>query len=168
MASNQTPSPITREEIADLFAQTHARLVRQLAQWSRLPSTDPRAEEAVMEAWTRLILQADRGRAVSHPEGWMRTTTRRELLRLFGREDADTVAIDDEAHQPATEQFADRLDARRTLASMEHLRERDRRVMKASAAGFTYQEIADGLGISTTRVDHLLVRGRRKLRDEDA
>ena len=122
-----------------------------------------RSEELAQEAFMRAI----RSRP-SNPRSWLytvagnlvrdegrRIAVRRSHLRLVATSEADDAAPDEE--------FERRQRQQRIRAALAELPERDRQALMLKEQGFSYDEIAERLGLSTGSMGTTLARARKRL-----
>ena len=134
-------------------------------------------EDACQAAWTILLrAQPDRGLTLL---AWLRTVAVHEAYRLLRCQQA-TVSLDaltppgghDESTTPedwlpvlAEDRLDTQLEARRALRALRALPAEERQLVAWKAAGYSYEEIRElAGGVSYTRVNKRLVRGRLRLR----
>lgn len=155
------------DQFTMVFEGTFARLFRYL---DRLSGDPELAADLAQEAFVRLYR---RGAMPDTPEAWLISvamnlfrnvrTTRRRRLRLL------TAARGAHAHAdpPATpdESLAAEETRRRVRETVDRMPERDRRLLLLQAEGFSYREIAAGLGLHEASVGTLLARARDRFRE---
>lgn len=159
---DDSPRPLQGDE-AQFFEAHAARLRRSVG--GAINTSPDHLDDACAFAWMQFIRrQPERETAF----GWLWKVAWREALRLHrGAQRVEPrEAIGDEMVSPvnplaATETM---IDARGRLS---HLASRDRTAMFLRGAGFTYEEAAERLGVSPTRVRHLLVRASEQLHEQE-
>jgi RNA polymerase sigma factor (sigma-70 family) len=153
----------TLQEVADLYASQAAR-VRRLVHL-RLTAPDALVEDACQVAWMRLVRNRSRVRRQT-AASWLVRVAAREALRLMDLRDRDwplEVLDDDLGRVPdLIDAFAD---SQARLGAVDHLPERQRRLVWLQGLGFSYSEIAGVTGDSPRTVERQLLRARRKLAD---
>jgi RNA polymerase sigma factor (sigma-70 family) len=155
------------DQFTAVFDATFARLFRYL---DRLSGDPELAADLSQEAFVRLYR---RGAMPDSPEAWLvsvamnlfrntRVTGRRRLRLLAGSRGgpplADPPAMPDQAL--ATDEMR-----RHVRETVDRLPERDRRMLLLQAEGFSYREIAGGLGLHEASVGTLLARARERFRE---
>jgi RNA polymerase sigma factor (sigma-70 family) len=166
--------PPQQGDEAILFERYGRRLVRLTAYTVR---TSPDiADDACAFAWAQLLARQPRRETVF---AWLRTVARHEALRLDGiarratsleREaasasaDISTHTIEPESHRWTAETAQGMIEAQERLAA---LPVRERTIALLRAAGWRYDELAEHLGLSRTRVGQLLARADARLREMD-
>jgi RNA polymerase sigma factor (sigma-70 family) len=154
-----------------LFRAHHERLLRLVR---RDTGASPAlVEDACCFAWLQLLrYQPDR----DHTVGWLRVVARHEALRLLakgprlesldepvGREEGEgSLALADVV--PGDFDLERTLEAREALRSLAGLRWRRRRALALQAAGYSYKEITEKLGVTYTNVNRHITEGRAELR----
>lgn len=155
------------EDIGKAFAEHHKAIERIVSSQVRGPREV--IEDACQIAWTIAFRNAERldsdtirayvAKIAIH-EGWRlarkQTATAEEDTVLTGRSSA--ASVDD-----ATERVAEQAEAAEIIA---RLSPQQRRVYVLKAVGYSYQEIAEILGISYTAVNHALTRGKLQAKGE--
>lgn len=156
--------PLTHEDVARAYAEHNQWLLQRLQRkFPRIPRDT--LEDALLAAWTRLLDQVERRRpAPDSSRAWMATTSERETLRLLERTRSHQAYDDADEETAAAPSTVQRAAARLELADLDHAHSRDARVLRAHAAGWTYEEIGRSLGISRNRTYKLAERARRALR----
>lgn len=153
----------TLQEVANLYAAQAIR-VRRLVHL-RLTAPDAVVEDACQVAWMRLVLHRSRVRRQT-AASWLVRVAAREALRLMDLRDRDRpleVLDDDPGRAPdLIDAFADS-DVRR--GAIDHLPERQRRLVWLQGLGFSYSEMAGVTGDSPRTVERQLLRAKRKLAD---
>jgi RNA polymerase sigma factor (sigma-70 family) len=129
-------------------------------------------EDACCFAWLQLLRhQPERENIV----GWLRVVARREAFRLLRRDSHlpldDPVGREDGVGSltlaevvPGDFDLERTLEAREALRSLAALGWRRRRALVLQAAGYSYQEIAQTLGVTYTNVNRHITEGRAELR----
>lgn len=142
----------------------------------RLVNTSPDVvDDACAFAWTEFLrYQPDRDKVW---RVWLVTTAHREAWRLHRAEarniptevvdeygDVRSVreASDDRDHVAIRQRLRDALDA------FAKVPERRRSVKALQVTGFSYDEIAEKTGLSTTRINHMLTEANAVVRDEQS
>ena len=163
MSSRPTPPQQGDEE--ELF-QRYADRLRRVTQVS-VNTTREIVDDACAFAWMKLITNQPRRETVF---AWLRTVARNEAIRLDGI--ARGISSIDTGPAP-TETAATRNRVETTQAMLE-LRERleelparEREVVLLQAAGWRYQELAEFLDVSDTRINQLLARASARMREMD-
>jgi RNA polymerase sigma factor (sigma-70 family) len=172
MASPHKRGHALRGDEAELFRRHHDWLVRVTRH--RLHCSEALAEDACAHAWLQLC-RSQPERTENLP-GWLRVVALHEglrLLRLAAREalaedvggqehGAETGGrpdpIAERVEAPVDVELA--IEAREALRALAGLRWRRRRVLALRAAGYSYNEIAEKLGVTYTNVNRQLTRGR--------
>jgi RNA polymerase sigma factor (sigma-70 family) len=153
----------TLQEVANLYV-TQAIRVRRLVHL-RLTAPDAVVEDACQVAWMRLVLHRSRVRRQT-AASWLVRVAAREALRLMDLRERDRpleVLDDDPGRAPdLIDAFADS-DVRR--GAIDHLPERQRRLVWLQGLGFSYSEMAGVTGDSPRTVERQLLRAKRKLAD---
>lgn len=154
-------APPQQGDEAALYQSFNDELVRTVR--GSITTTTANVEDACAFAWMQFLrYQPDRDR---NWRGWLFRTAAREAVRLhsaergtryFGLVEPDNpdrrVAEPADPRHPQTEH----LEVGEALALLSRVPERRREVAVLRLAGFRYREIADILGLSRTRVEHLL------------
>ena len=147
--------------LAELFAEYHPSLVRML--YRRTGDVD-RAEEIAQEVFSRAAVAPPR-----NPRPWLfavalnlvreqgRTATRRGRILQLYRSERPTQAPGADVELERQE----RID--RVRAALAMLTERDREALLLKAEGFSYDEIAETLGLAKGAIGTTLGRARRRL-----
>ena len=151
-------APITR-----LFESMRPDLLR-FAQW--LARDRAIAEDIVQEALLRAWRSRDALKDPSAARPWLLTIVRREHARLYERKRLELVSLDDAteiAPSPGTEESEDQLFALRHAIMRLPIQYREPLVMQV-LGGFSTEEIARELQLSSTAVLTRLFRARNKLR----
>lgn len=154
------------DQFSSIFDANFARLFRYL---DRLSGEPELAADLAQEAFIRLY---QRGALPDAPEAWLITVamnlfrndrgTRARRRRLL----TDARAADALADPPSPpDELAVTEETRvRVRAALDRMPERERRLLLLSAEGFSYREIAAGLGLHEPSVGTLLARARRDFR----
>ena len=162
------------DAVAALFAAHFPRIYRVLHRLSGEPDL---AADVAQEAFVRLC---ERGSLPDEPVSWLVTVAlnqfrnsanrRSRRIRLLTAERAARV-LADPPPSPA-QATADAEVVARVRAALDHLPERERRMLLLCADGFRYREIATALGVHEASVGTLLARAKRAFRaaygDDDA
>ena len=157
------PTPSFEESFVRLFRAHHPRLYRYLQRLSGEPEL---AADLVQDAFVRLYR---RGSLPDAPEAWL-ISVAMNLLRNASstgsrRHRLLTVARAEEVHSdplPPPDESATAGDARRRVRSaLEHLPEREQRMLLLQAEGYSYRDIAAALALNEGSVGTLLARARR-------
>jgi RNA polymerase sigma factor (sigma-70 family) len=176
MRSKGRDLPLRGDE-ADLFRRHSEWLVRVTRHRLRCP--EALAEDACAHAWLQLCrTQPERTKNLP---GWLRVVALHEgfrLLRQAGREPlAEDVCRQERAdggggvplpleellEAPVGVELA--VEARDALRAVAALRWRRRRVLVLQAAGYSYKEMAELLGVTYTNVNRHVTEGRAELRE---
>lgn len=157
----ETTSPFP-EQFTAVFDANFARLFRYL---DRLSGDPELAADLAQEAFVRLY---QRGALPEAPAAWLITvamnlfrnerTTRSRRGRIL-TEARSRHALGDPAPSPDDETVAAETRGR-VRATIDAMPERERRLLLLHAEGFSYREIASGLGIHEASVGTLLARAR--------
>lgn len=151
-----------------LFAEYNDELERNIAR--AVNTSAANVEDACAIAWAKFLrYQPDRERSW---KGWLHHVAKREAWRLHRRDiEVSRYASfgDPEAREPwepqdprtGFEQI--RLEAHDALALLSRVPARRREAAVLHLVGLKYAEIAEVLGLSMTRVDHLLREARAHL-----
>lgn len=147
-------------DVGQLFRLYHAPLVRMLQR--RLGDRD-RAEELAQETFARAVQSPP-----DNPRPWLFAVA----LNLV-REDARrnerqgrrlTLLKADETTSPAPDAVFERREQQaRVRAALDRLSARDREALLLKAEGFSYEEIAEALGLARGAVGTTLARARKRL-----
>jgi RNA polymerase sigma factor (sigma-70 family) len=158
--SARKPAPPRGDEAA-LFEEFNAKLTALVA---RKVNTSPDIiDDAVAFAWAQFLrYQPDRRRGW---RAWLVVTAEHEAYRLHRKEAVhDPMELVSDypqgrnVRQPADphDALTERLALREALNLLGQVPERRRRAKSLHVTGLTYDEIAAVMGISRTRVDHLI------------
>lgn len=158
---NGTRDPVDFEAV---FHRHHDAVFRYL---HRLTGDTEEAEELTQEVFVRLLEHdVDRDRTKS----WLftvalnlvrdRARTRRRRAELAGGKDLTPDAPDtpDEAYRRSERR-------RRVRRALDELKPRDRKMLLMREEGFSYAEIGEAFGVSTTSVGTILSRALRRFAD---
>ncbi len=169
----QTGSPAAssalEEEVAALFAQFHAPVVRYLLSFRIAP---PDAEEIAQDVFLSLFQHLRRGKSRTNLQGWIFRVAHNAALtsRARARRHAEFFS-----HVPGISETAAGADAgpedhlaalqrqRQLLAVVRALPEQDQCCLSLRAEGLRYREIADVLGISLGSVAASLEKSLSRL-----
>jgi RNA polymerase sigma-70 factor (ECF subfamily) len=161
--SGRLRAPDPRDPVTQLFESLRPDLLR-FAHWlarDRAIAEDI-VQEALLRAWrSRDALQDERA---ARP--WLLTIVRREHARLYERKRLELVSLDDAieiAPSPGTEESEDQLFVLRHAIMRLPIRYREPLVLQV-LGGFSTEEIARELQLSSTAVLTRLFRARNKLR----
>jgi RNA polymerase sigma factor (sigma-70 family) len=166
MPDDRTP---LRGDEAQLFAAYNDVLVRQLRRQVR--TTPQIIEDACSIAWSRFL--RDQPSREQNWRGWLFRTAQREAWRL-DRERARNTSIHLDAAQATRRerQLADPSDEHRrrddfeaVVQAFETLPPRLRQIAFLRALGADYSELQALLGVSHTRIAHLIRRANDRMRD---
>jgi RNA polymerase sigma-70 factor (ECF subfamily) len=160
--SGRLPRAASGDPIVRLFETMRPDLLR-FAQWlSRDRAT---AEEIVQESLLRAWRSRDALKDPSAARPWLLTIVRREHARLFERKRLELVPLDDiaETHAPRLDEPDSELFALRHAIMKLPIEYREPLVLQV-IGGFTTEEIAEELALSSTAVLTRLFRARNKLR----
>lgn len=151
----------TLQEVAELYAAQAVR-VRRLVHL-RLTAPDAVVEDACQIAWMRLVRNRARVRRQT-ATCWLVQVAAREGLRLMGRGQRDLpLEVLEEDPGRAPDLLAEFAESHLRLLTIEHLPERQRRLVWLHGLGFSYAEIAGVTGDSRRTVERQLLRARQKL-----
>jgi RNA polymerase sigma factor (sigma-70 family) len=174
MRSRKPDRPLRGDE-GELFRRHHGRLVRLVQRDVGAPEAV--AEDAVCFAFLQLCRrQPERS---DRTVGWLRVVARHEALRLLrnlwsnvpldkagpGRPElvGEPIPLVERIAGPVDVELASEArDALRALAGLRWLR---RRVLALKAAGYSYEEIGEVLGVTYTNVNRHLTRARTELNE---
>jgi RNA polymerase sigma factor (sigma-70 family) len=156
---------------AELFEEFGRELVRRIR--ARVNTSPELIEDACAFAWLQFMLYPpDRQRAW---RAWLTTTAEREAWRLHRAEAGHvSLGVEGRGGDPAdwlspVDADGDRSDDHReaieALEALASLPERRRRAKALHVAGLRYEEIAEELGVSRTRVDHLVKEANAALQE---
>jgi RNA polymerase sigma factor (sigma-70 family) len=130
-------------------------------------------EEACAFAWTQFMrYQPSRERAW---RAWLTVTAVHEALRLheveaghlpFEIQRKDGSTFETEPPDPREDRHLDHMEAVEALSVLATVPERRRRAKERHVAGLKYEEIAEELGISRTRVHHLVTEANKAIQVE--
>lgn len=147
-------------DVGQLFRLYHAPLVRMLQR--RLGDRD-RAEELAQETFARAVQSPP-----DNPRPWLFAVA----LNLV-REDARrnerqgrrlTLLKADETTSPAPDAVFERRERQaRVREALDQLSARDREALLLKAEGFSYEEIAEALGLARGAIGTTLARARKRL-----
>lgn len=162
--SDTTPS--FHERFVDLFEGHFKKLHRYLNRVSGEPDL---AADLAQEAFIKLYR---RGSLPDAPEAWLITvamnlfrnekTTRSRRLRLLGPAHGETTHADP---APSFERLAEAGASRRRVRyALDHLADRERRLLLLRAEGYRYRDIAAALELNEASIGVLLARARRSFR----
>ena len=162
-------SPHLHGDEADLFREFNDILLAAVAK--RVNTSRAIVEDACAFAWLQFLLHPpDRQRAwrawmikVAERRAWL--LHREDLIETtyeVRNEGGVSVLPDPVDHRDRTEQYLDVTAALETLAQ---LPERRRQAKELHVQGYTYEEIAPVLGVSSTRVDHLVREANQAIRE---
>jgi len=161
--------PPLRGDEGELFARHFERLVRLTQRDAGVPTTV--AEDSAAFAFLQLCRnQPERDRIA----GWLRALARHEALAWHRNRRRLRPEGGDPGPTPAVERVAGRLDvelaheARELLRSIAALGTSRRTALTLRAAGYSYREIAQLLGVTYTWVNRHVTEGRQALRRADA
>jgi RNA polymerase sigma factor (sigma-70 family) len=171
-AASLSARALSEAEAERLFRDHGDGLVRAIRR--RLRCGDALAEDACAFAW----LQLWRTRPASRERifGWLYVVALHEglrLLRACARELSaeDRPGTDGYAASSLEQRIADphttelSIEARDALHALASLKPRQRGALTLKAAGYSYREIADLLGVTYTYVNRHLTEGRRAVRE---
>ncbi len=159
------PQQGDEQQLFDRYAERLRRLTRLTVQ------TSPEiVEDACSLAWLRLLTHQPR-RDTVFP--WLRTVARREAIKLDGAARGLQTMDEERTGSDFPQLVPNRGDVDEAQAMLE-LRERlaelparQREVLLLHAAGWTYEEIGQQLGVSNSRVDQLMSRASTRMREMD-
>jgi RNA polymerase sigma factor (sigma-70 family) len=155
-------------EIEELYRELARRLEQIVRREVRAPA--PLIEDACQFAWWRLVVHAHRvERTVAL--SWLAKTAVHEALKLIRRAERDLslqARLEGDGDRP-TPSLAlgpgEIAEHRAQLELLYTLPVRQRAAVLLQAAGFSYEETADNLGVSLRTVERQIMRGREKLRE---
>lgn len=166
VATRAEATPSFHDHFVVLFETHFRRLYRYM---DRLSGEPELAADVVQEAFVKLYR---RGSLPDSPEAWLITvamnlfrnekTTRSRRLRLLTPTRGENVHADPPL---SPEQEATGEDSRRRVRlALEHLPERERRMLLLQAEGYRYRDIAAALELNEASVGVFLARARRAFR----
>jgi RNA polymerase sigma-70 factor (ECF subfamily) len=156
-------APDPRDPVTQLFESLRPDLLR-FAQW--LARDRAIAEDIVQEALLRAWRSRDALKDPSAARPWLLTIVRREHARLYERKRLELVSLDDAieiAPGAGTAESEDQLFALRHAIMKLPIQYREPLVLQV-LGGFSTEEIARELALSSTAVLTRLFRARNKLR----
>jgi RNA polymerase sigma factor (sigma-70 family) len=152
--------------VVALFEANHDRLFRYLARQCDDPDL---AEDVVQDAFVRLYA---RGELPHCPEAWLisvasnlfrnarsQLTRRRRLLTP----DRGEHSLGDASAWP-DEQTGAREQRERVRRALDHLPERERRLLLLRAEGYSYRDMAEALDLNEASIGTLLARAKQAFR----
>jgi RNA polymerase sigma-70 factor (ECF subfamily) len=161
--SERLRAPDPHDPVTQLFESLRPDLLR-FAQW--LARDRAIAEDIVQEALLRAWRSREALKDQRAARPWLLTIVRREHARLYERKRLELVSLDDAievAPSPATQESEDQLFALRHAIMKLPLQYREPLVLQV-LGGFSTEEIARELALSSTAVLTRLFRARNKLR----
>ena len=161
--SGRLRAPDSRDPVTQLFESLRPDLLR-FAQW--LARDRAIAEDIVQEALLRAWRSRDALQDQRAARPWLLTIVRREHARLYERKRLELVSLDDAleiAPSPGTEESEDQVFALRHAIMRLPIQYREPLVLQV-LGGFSTEEIARELQLSSTAVLTRLFRARNKLR----
>ncbi len=161
--SGRLRAPDPRDPVTQLFESLRPDLLR-FAQW--LARDRAIAEDIVQEALLRAWRSRDALKDPSAARPWLLTIVRREHARLYERKRLELVSLDDAseiAPGAGTAESEDQLFALRHAIMKLPIQYREPLVLQV-LGGFSTEEIARELALSSTAVLTRLFRARNKLR----
>jgi RNA polymerase sigma-70 factor, ECF subfamily len=161
--SGRLRAPDPRDPVTQLFESLRPDLLR-FAQW--LARDRAIAEDIVQEALLRAWRSRDALKDQRAARPWLLTIVRREHARLYERKRLELVSLDDAieiAPSPGTAESEDQLFALRHAIMKLPIQYREPLVLQV-LGGFSTEEIARELELSSTAVLTRLFRARNKLR----
>ena len=161
--SGRLRAPDPRDPVTQLFESLRPDLLR-FAQW--LARDRAIAEDIVQEALLRAWRSRDALQDQRAARPWLLTIVRREHARLYERKRLELVSLDDAleiAPSPGAGDSEDQLFALRNAIMKLPIQYREPLVLQV-LGGFTTEEIAHELALSSTAVLTRLFRARNKLR----
>jgi RNA polymerase sigma factor (sigma-70 family) len=162
-------------EVEAIWSATCDGAARHVRSKARGATDDALVDDAIAEAALRLHRQLRLGRAApADPAAWMNLVAWREYLRLIERRDShyggevrDEIAADPgDSLAEVLERLGDDAIAQAFVEAIDRLSGHQRAVVIDYAAGHTYRETAQRLGISPGAVNKALVRAKRSLRHD--
>lgn len=161
--SGRLRAPDARDPVTQLFESLRPDLLR-FAQW--LARDRAIAEDIVQEALLRAWRSRDALKDQAAVRPWLLTIVRREHARLYERKRLELVSLDDAieiAPSPGTAESEEQLFALRHAIMKLPIQYREPLVLQV-LGGFSTEEIARELALSSTAVLTRLFRARNKLR----
>lgn len=148
----------------EAFREHREALVRYVYQ---LTADAAAAEDVVQEAYVRLL---ETGPEDENLRAWLFTVATnlvRDRARVTGRRrELDEARKGPEPPPPADERAEARRRLERVWEAVDRLPPRDRALLLLRVEGFTYEEIADVLGVAVGSVGPLTGRALRRLTEE--
>lgn len=152
------------ERALEQLYRAHERGVYTLAR--RLTRTAEDAEDVLQETFLEVCRSLGSWRGDGSLWGWIRTIAASKALMRYRREkvrSADSLDDSAEPESPAREDVPLRLDLE---SALDRLPERSRAVVWLhDVEGYTHEEIAELMGMTTSFSKSQLARAHRKLRD---
>jgi RNA polymerase sigma factor (sigma-70 family) len=155
-------------DVDHLYRELARRLEQIVRREVRAPA--PLIEDACQFAWWRLVVHAhrvERSAALS----WLAKTAVHEAFKLTRQEERD-LSLEARLDRPGQAAISSRTlgpdqiaELRAQFELLRSLPVRQRTVLLLQAAGFSYEETAESLGLSRRTVERQLMRGRQKLRE---
>ncbi len=154
---------------SELFEAFNRKLVRIVS--SRVNTSAANVEDACGFAWLQFMqYQPERDRGW---RAWLITTAEREAWKLHRAQSSALRLVSDgeyhakrslrEPEDPRHDQWR-HAEAREALEMLAKVPERRRRALALHVSGLTYDEIAAELGVSRTRVNHLVAEANAAIR----
>lgn len=161
------------ERLAALSAEGHkaafAALVSRhrgpLLAFARSLGSGAKAEDVVQQALMQAWLALQGGTQVAHVRGWLYQATRRAAWRAAAAPEAEELPATVRAAADTEREVERRLEARRLLADLQLLPQRQRDALVGTALeGRAGPEVADELGLTDNAFRQLVFRARTALR----
>ena len=168
MESSDAPNDELEQEVAALYLEHGPRLLRYAETLARNRDT---GRDAVQEVFLRYFAKRRNASCVENPHAWLYRVLHNHLLDRL-----DCAAMKCEVSAEAADQVPDQcVDAEMRLVETQTAKEiasrltpRELDCLRLRVEGFSYQEIAQVLGVSPGTVGALLPRVYSKLRDAAA
>ncbi len=163
--------PIGVEELADFESLFHQHWSRVYGVIFRLVGDRNEAESLASEVFFRLYSDAESGRPVEYPEGWLyRSAVNAGLNQLRAAQrraryenEAGRRALAENGQPPSPEIEAIRTEEREQVRTvLAAMRPRSARLLILRYSGLSYAEVAGALGIAPTSVGTLLARAEQE------
>lgn len=165
VGGGRTPNGDLEQEVAGLYAEHAARLLRYAGTITRNRET---GRDAVQEVFLRYFAERRYGNRVENPRAWLYRVLHNHLLDRLDRA-AMKYEVSDEGADEVLDGCVDaemRLEQTQTAQEIaSRLTPRELDCLRLRVEGLSYQEIAQVLGIRPGTVGALLPRVYAKLRD---
>jgi len=159
--------PVGSGDMGELYVELARRLEQIVQREVRAPA--PLIEDACQFAWWRLVVHAHRVQRKA-ALSWLAKTAVHEAVKLIRREERD-LSLDARREGSGDAGLLGRsagpddvAEQRGQLELLCLLPARQRMVLVLQAAGFSYEETAESLGMSRRTVERQIMRGRQELR----